>query len=87
MPLDAHAFLRVMAAMQTVGQKDGFQRAYPDQASAEAAFNLFKNERIYPDYGKAPWVVFLGGKVGVITKMYVSLSFVETACSLTPLEH
>ena len=62
--------------VQTVGQKDGFQRCYPDRASAEAAFSLFENEKVYPDYGKAPWVVYLGHRIGVITKMYVFMILV-----------
>jgi len=57
--------------MQDIGQRDGYQRVYPDRVSAEAAFTRFENEGIYPDYGKAPWVVFLGRKVGPVTKMYV----------------
>ena len=84
---NAHVFLRVMASIQTVGQKDGFQRAYPDRASAEAAFELFENEQIYPDYGKAPWVVFLGRKTGVVTKMYVFLLFMAIIRNLTTLKH
>lgn len=58
-----------MASIQTIGQKDGFQRFYPDHASAKDAFDLFRDEGIYPDYGRAPWVVFLGCRIGVITKM------------------
>ena len=73
--------------MQTVGQGDGYQHVYPDRASAEAAFNRFKNEGVYPDYGKAPWVVFLGRRVGVLTKMYVISLFVMTVHILTTLEH
>ena len=58
--------------MQAVGQRDGYhQREFPDRVSAEAAFTRFENEGIYPDYGKAPWVVFLGRKVGPVTNMYV----------------
>lgn len=73
--------------MQTIGQRDGYQRVYPDRASAEAVFNRFENEGIYPDYGKAPWVVFLGRKVGVITKMYVISLFVTTVHILTTLKY
>jgi len=73
----AHMFLRIAAAMQTIGQRDGYQHVYPNQASAEAAFARFENEGIYPDYGKAPWVVFLGRQAGVVTKMYVILPFTK----------
>ena len=65
----AHASPSGLAMVQTVGQKDGFQRCYPDRASAETAFRLFEDEKVYPDYGKAPWVVYLGRRIGVITKM------------------
>ena len=86
-PPIAHPLLRITATTQTIGQEDGYQRVYPDRASAEAAFNRFENEGIYPDYGKAPWVVFLGRNVGVLTKMYVVSSFVTTVHNLTTLEH
>ena len=82
-----HVLLRVLAVLETVGTKDGFQRAYPDRGSAEAAFELFKSEQVYPDYGKAPWVVFLGRRTGVVTKMYVFLLFVAKIPNLTTLKH
>ena len=71
--LNAHVLFRVTAAMQTIGHRDGYQRVYADRVSAEAAFHRFESEGIYPDYGKAPWVVFLGRRVGVATKMYVPI--------------
>ena len=69
----SHGLPSLSAAMQTVGQKDGFQRCYPDRASAEAAYDLFEEQGIYPDYGKSPWVVFHGRKTGVVSKMSVLL--------------
>ena len=61
--------LSELASIQTIGQRDGFQRCYPDRASAEAAYDLFQSDGTYPDYGKAPWVVFLGRRVGVMQKV------------------
>ena len=58
-----------MASIQTVGQRDGFQQCYPGCAPAEDAFDLFQNGGVYPDYGKAPWVVFHGCRIRVMTKM------------------
>ena len=59
----------VLAAMQTQGYSDNFQRVYPNRESAETAWNAFKKDRVFPDYGKSPWVVYIGNKPGVATKM------------------
>ena len=55
--------------MQTQGFSDGFQRVYPDHELAEAAWNAYTRNGIYPDYGKSPWVVFLGQKPGLIERV------------------
>ncbi|KAF9782643.1 hypothetical protein BJ322DRAFT_1110520 [Thelephora terrestris] len=55
--------------MQTQGFSDPFQRIYPNFESAESAWNAYIRDKIYPDYGKSPWVVFLGNKPGVFTKV------------------
>jgi hypothetical protein len=55
--------------MQTQGFSDPFQRVYPNFESAESAWNAYIRDKIYPDYGKSPWVVFLGNKPGVFTKV------------------
>jgi hypothetical protein len=57
------------AAMQTTGFSDAFQRCYPDRESARAAWTAFTIHGIYPDYGKGPWVVFLGRKPGVFVRV------------------
>ena len=57
------------AALQTQGFSDGFQRVYPDHELAEAAWNAYTRDGIYPDYGKSPWVVFLGRKPGLIERV------------------
>jgi hypothetical protein len=55
--------------MQTVGFSDGFQKAYPDCKSTEDAWLAFDRDGSYPTYGKAPWVVFLGRKLGVLSRI------------------
>ena len=55
--------------MQTQGYSDNFQRVYPNHESAEAAWKAFKQEGIFPGYGKSPWVVYIGNKPGVAVKM------------------
>ena len=46
--------------MQTQGYSDAFQRVFPDRNAARATWKAYVRDKIYPDYGKAPWVVFLG---------------------------
>ena len=58
-----------LAAFQTQGFSDGFQKAFPDRDSAEAAWSAFARDGTYPDYGRAPWVVFLGRRPGVYSRM------------------
>jgi len=55
--------------MQTQGHKEGFQRFFPTRDSAMAAWSAYNRDKTYPDYGKGPWVVFLGRKPGVFTKV------------------
>jgi hypothetical protein len=63
-----HAFTRFSSAT-TFAQVDGFSgafvRSYTDQASAKGAWKTYSQHGIFPDYGKGPWVVFLGRKLGV----------------------
>ena len=65
----SHGRFRISAALTTQGFSDAFQRSFPDRGSATAAWNTFAQDRTYPDYGKGPWVVFLGRKPGVFTKV------------------
>lgn len=55
--------------MQTQGFSNPFQRVYPDFESAEDAWNDFTRAKIYPGYGKAPWVVYLGQTTGIFTNV------------------
>ena len=57
------------AAMQTQGFSDGFQRVFPDCDSAEEAWSAFIQDGTYPDYSRGPWVVYLGNRLGVISKI------------------
>ena len=59
----------VPAAIATGGFSDAFQRMYPDRDSAEAAWIAFMRDSTYPDYGKSPWVVYHGRRLGVIEKV------------------
>lgn len=56
-------------ALQTQGFTDAFQRIYPDRVSAEAAWVDYYQDGIYPDYGRSPWVIFLGRKCGVFKRV------------------
>lgn len=58
-----------LAAFQTQGFSDAFQRLFPDRDSAEIAWSRFVRDGTYPDYGRGPWIVFLGRKPGVFSKM------------------
>ena len=58
-----------LAAFQTQGFSDGFQKAFPDHGSAEDAWSAFIRDGTYPDYGRAPWVVFIGRNPGVFSRM------------------
>ena len=62
-------YFRLIAITQTQGFSNAFQRTYPDYASALAAWNAFTRDGIYPDYGRGPWVVFLGRKPGLIERV------------------
>ena len=55
--------------MQTQGYSDNFQRAYPSRESAEVAWRAFRQNGIFPDYGKGLWVVYIRNKPGVAIKM------------------
>lgn len=55
--------------MQTQCYSDNFQRVYPNYESAEVAWIAFRRAGIFPDYGKAPWVVYIGNKPGVAVKV------------------
>ena len=55
--------------MQTQGFSDGFQRAFPDLDAAQAAWTAYTENEAYPDYGRGPWVVYIGRKPGVCTKV------------------
>ena len=55
--------------MQTQGYSEGFQKTFLTRNSAETAWIAYTQDRTYPDYGKGPWVVFLGRKPGVFTKV------------------
>lgn len=57
------------AATQTQGYSDAFQRVFPDRDSAITAWMAYTEEGIYPDYGKGPWVVYLGRKPGIFIKV------------------
>ena len=48
------------AAMQTQGFSDAFQRCFPTRDAAELAWSAFNRDGTYPDYGRSPWVVYLG---------------------------
>ena len=67
--LRAHSHLSVLAAMQTQGYSDNFQRVYPSRESAEAAWRAFQQTGTFPDYGKGPWVVYIGNKPGLAIKV------------------
>lgn len=53
------------AAIQSQGFSGAFQRVYPDHESATEAWEAYQRDGTFPGYGKAPWVVFNGRKVGV----------------------
>jgi len=55
--------------MQTQGHSDAFQRVFPDFDTAKAAWLAYVEDQVYPDYGKGPWVVFLGRRPGVFTRV------------------
>ncbi|KAF9777749.1 hypothetical protein BJ322DRAFT_1114794 [Thelephora terrestris] len=57
------------AAMQIQGYRNAFQRAFSDLDAATQAWNTYVRDKIHPDYGKAPWVVFLGRRPGVFTRV------------------
>ena len=66
----AHTFLfRVFASIQTQGFSDNFQRTYPDRESANAAWSAYMRDGSFPDYGRPPWVIFIGRWVGVTTRV------------------
>ena len=56
-------------SIQTQGFSDAFHQVFPDCDSAKAAWSTFTRDGIYPDYGRGPWVVYLGHKPGVCSKM------------------
>ena len=62
-------YSRLMAIMQTQGFSDAFQRTYPDRPSAVAAWNTYSRDGTYPEYGKSPWVVFIGRRPSVFEKV------------------
>jgi hypothetical protein len=66
------------AAKQANRFPDPFQRAYPDTPSAMAAWEAYEQDGTFPSYGKAPWVVFLGRKIGVFEKVSVLLRNLAT---------
>jgi hypothetical protein len=55
--------------MQTQGYSEGFQKTFPTRDSAAAAWSAYVLDKTYPTYGKGPWVVYLGRKPGVFTKV------------------
>ena len=62
-------YSKLMVIMQTQGFSDAFQRTYPDRPSAVAAWNAYSRDGTYPEYGKSPWVVFIGRRPGVFEKV------------------
>ena len=58
--------------MQTQNFSGAFQCTYPDRASATAAWEAYQQDGIFPGYSKGPWVVFLGRKLGVFERVWVT---------------
>ena len=51
--------------MQVQDFSGAFQRVYDDPASAKQAWETYTWHGMFPGYGKGPWAVFLGRKLGV----------------------
>ena len=62
-------FFRVLASFQTQGFSDNFQRTYSDRETADAAWCAYMRDGTLPDYGRPPWVVYIGRRVGVMERV------------------
>ena len=65
----SRSYFRIAAALETQGFSGAFQRSFPDLDSARAAWDAFTRDGTYPNYGKGPWVVFLGRKPGIFIRV------------------
>jgi hypothetical protein len=62
-------YLRQPAILQVQCFPDAFQRAFPNHEVAEAAWVAFMRDGTFPDYGRSPWVVYFGRRLGVFTRV------------------
>ena len=59
----------LLAILNSQCFSDGFQRAFPNYDAAVAAWGAFMRDGTFPDYGRSPWVVYLGRRPGVFTRV------------------
>ena len=62
-------FIRLLASFQTQGFSGNFQRIYPNRETADAAWLAYMRDGTFPDYGRSPWVIFIGRWVGVTERV------------------